>query len=272
MKRLLSATLILIILLSITACNTAKPNNKVEQSNENSSSQLPDQNQTSTPTQNKKVTIYLIERAIYFDSGHIEYYYDEDYNINRTVLYNLEKKVTYEKLFDKADQNGMPCRSSTIWANGEKGEKRNLTYTDDGKLKEEILETGDYSGFQYKYNQNGDITEKREYHDAILTNIISYEYNGKKLSRVYGETKDGEPIFNCKIENGLITEKLLNDDENECIYFFKYDQNNNLISSFLQMDGEKFPADSFTYKAIEVDTERAQYILEQQKYLISAFY
>ena len=47
------------------------------------------------------------------------------------------------------------------------------------------------------------------------------------------------------------------------------DENGNLTSSTFLFEGEEMPASTYSYKAIEVDYERAQYILELQKYLLS---
>lgn len=226
---------------------------------------------STAPTEPKaeKVTVYLLTEVTFFDSGSTEYYYDENYNIDSYKVFTIENTIMYEAFFEEKDTNGMPCVIRTQWPEESGDEIRNLTYFEDGKLKEEQTSDSNYSGYQYAYDQKGDRTEKREYYDGILQSVVYYEYDGELLSAAYCEDNAGNKVFECRIENGLITEKIFFDSDSEYGYRYEYDENNNLVQTTFYYDGESIPGDQYFYKAVEVDAERAHYLREQQKYLIS---
>ena len=74
----------------------------------------------------------------------------------------------------------------------------------------------------------------------------------------------------CKIESGRIVEKECLDVEGTayCSYTYKYNKNGNLEQIRFVMDGEDSPAETFTYRAVEVDASRAPYLIAQQQYLL----
>ena len=217
------------------------------------------------PTQpiTEKVTVYLVEESFLFDSGCTKYYYDEDYNIDYYTVYTMENEVRYTAYFENKNSNGMAGKFKEQWP--ESSTTYIMTHFEDGKLSEIKLDDNSFSGTQYEYDLKGDITEKREYYDGILNNIVYFEYDGETLSAVYGEDADGNKLFNCRIENGLIVEQVFSD----YTVFYKYDSNNNLVESSMLYEGETMPSEQYTYKAVEVDAERACYLLKQQNFLLS---
>ena len=221
-----------------------------------------------TQTQKEKVTVYLLEKTVTYDNGSTEYYYDEDYNIASYKVFTIENEIMYTAYFEEQNANGMACVLRTEWPDGIGNEPRNLTYFEDGKLKEEQIAGSNYTGYQYEYDQKGDMTEKREYYDGILESIVYYSYDGETLSAVYCEDKEGNKVFECRIENGLVTEKVFFDTGSEYGYSYEYDENNNLVKTTFSYDGEIYPSEQYYYKAVEVDADRAWYLLAQQNYLL----
>lgn len=213
------------------------------------------------------VTVYLLEETVLFDSGYTKYSYDENYNIDSYTVYTIEKEPMYTAYFEEKDANGMPCKYRAQWPDDGGGETRTLSYFADGKLNEEQMVGGNFSGYQYEYDLKGDITEKREYYDGILESTVYFEYDGETLRAVYGEDPDENRLFDCRIENGLITEKICYENDSSYSYIYKYDENKNLVETRFIYEGEDMPAEQFYYKAVEVDPYRAMYLLEQQKYL-----
>jgi len=225
---------------------------------------------TTEPTQPvaEKVTVCLLKKTTYFDSGHVEYTYDENYNIDAYKVFTIENAPMYNVFFEQKDANGMAGMVRTRWADGMGDDTRTLVYSADGKLQEEKMTGSNFSGFQFAYDQLGNRTEKREYYDGILESVVYYAYDGRQLTEAFCEDREGNKKFQCKVENGRIVEQTCFDSESEYGYRYEYDENGNLIEATYYQDGENFPGDQYFYEAVEVDAARAPYLLEQQKYLI----
>lgn len=210
----------------------------------------------------EKVTVYLVERTDYYDSGYVAYSYDENYNIVSYDVYTIENDLMYSTVFTEHNTYGMPCKYS------QHGENWTLSWFEDGKINE-AQEGSGFSGYQYEYDMKGDITEKRGYYEGILVDTVYYEYNGEELIRVYCVDSTGEQTYECKIENGIIVEKTFSETAGDIVYYYEYDANGYLIEENSLLEGEMMPVQIHTYKAVEVDADRAMYLLEQQKYLLS---
>ena len=222
-----------------------------------------------TQPEPEMVTVYLLTKTSYYDNGGVEYRYDENYNIDSATVFSLENTTLYEQFFEDKDANGMPCVIRSRWAGESSDEILNLTYQTDGKLKEEQNGDGSFSGYQYEYDQKGNRTAKREYYDGLLQTVVYYEYDADVLKSVYCEDDEGNMVYKCRIENGLIVEKVLLDWNAGSGYRYTYDANGNLAEVIFYFEGEDIPGDHYFYQAVEVDAERAAYLLEQQKYLIA---
>ena len=101
-----------------------------------------------------------------------------------------------------------------------------------------------------------------------MESVVYYEYDGNLLTAAYCEDSEGNRIFECRIENGFVVERVLFDHDVKSGYLYEYDENNNLSQLSFYYDGDSIPGDHYFYIAVEVDAERAHYIREQQKYLI----
>lgn len=213
-------------------------------------------------------TVYLLKKAIYFDVGYVEYYYDENYNLNSAATISIDNTLLYDTLYEERDANGMACQIRTQWADGSDGDILSLKYSADGKLQEELYVGSNYTGSQYAYDQDGNRTEKREYYDGILQVAVYFEYEDGQLIAAHSEDISGDIISEFRVENGLLVEESFYDYGTECRFLYEYDANNNLITSTYIYDGETLPGDEYIYVAVEVDAARAPYILEQQRYLI----
>ena len=220
------------------------------------------------PTQPEMVTVYLLEEVIAFDNGYTTYEYDDAYNIDLTQTYSLEKELIYTTYYENKDDNGMAGCVRNAYPSGG-SDSILLKHFADGKLEEELYEGSNYSGYQYAYDQKGDITEKREYWDGLLTSTIYYQYEGETLVNVYCEDVAGTRIFDCEVVDGRIVEKTCYNGDTTYGYTYEYDENGNVAKSSFLCEGELSPSDSYTYKAVEVEADRAGYLLEQQKYLIT---
>ena len=271
MKKSLIFLLVGLLCFSLCACQEEAPEREraVKESTEattpteQTTTQIPETQDTTEPAPvlPEKVTVYLLEKEVLFDSGYTEYTYDKNYNITGSTTYSIENDVMFTTTFSAFDVNGMPCKVETH------GENRTMVWFQDGKLKEEQYDGSNFSGVQYEYDQKGDIIEKRSYYDGILETIVYYQYEGDKLSAVYGEDRVGTLQFECLIENGRIVEaSYYTDGGYRNVY--EYDQQGNLVQDWFVFEGEKTPGTQYSYKAVEVDPSRVPYLLQQQKYLI----
>lgn len=262
--------LLIACLLVLCGCGATKP----DTGDVTGSDHPPSDTQTDTQTPDpapvpEKVTVYLLEKDAMFDSGEICYIYDENYNIDSCKATTIENEIRYNGYFEEKDANGMAAKYRIQWPDGESGDIRVLTYFADGKLKEDLVEGSNFTGFQYEYDRKGDRAEKREYYEGILETVTYYEYDGETLSAVYAETKEGDKVFECRIQDGRITEKVCYEaDGSSYSYLYAYDTNGNLIQTSFVFEGETLPCDIYTYKAVEVDADRAYYLQAQQAYLL----
>ena len=213
--------------------------------------------------------VYLLEKAVFLDNGYSEYFYDDAYNIHIREDYDIEKQYLGRVNFIEKDKNGMACM---IWEETRTENVYGLTYFEDGKLKEVQMNVNEmnYTGWQYEYDRKGNITEKREYFEGILQSTVIYEYDGEELCRVYCEDPYGNCLYDCRVEDGRIVEKVIYsaDGTVDCSCLYEYDDNGNLITEYLVYDGECFPVSTYFYIAVEVPYQRAGFLEEQQAYLI----
>ena len=221
-----------------------------------------------TEPQEELVTVYLLESSFLCDSGKTEYYYDEHNNIDHYKVFNMENDLLFTTRFEEKDANGMAGYVYDDWGE-DRGEGMRLTHFADGKRKEFLLEGSNFSGCQYEYDLKGDITEKREYWEGILENTVYYEYDGEELIRVYCALPDGENVFSCRVIDGRIIEKVVYSEEGGYSYFYTYDENGNLTQVEFLCEGERSISETFVYRAVEVDFDRAGYLRHQQNALIS---
>lgn len=222
------------------------------------------------PTQPSTVTVYLLEKSVFCDNGYSDYIYDDAYNIHMRKDYDIENKYLGRVNFIEKNKDGMACM---IWEETRTDDVHELTYLEDGKLKEELLNTNEtiYTGWQYEYDQNGNVIEKNEYFVGILQSTVIYEYHGEELWNVHCEDPYGNHIYDCRVENGRIIEKVVyaTDSTAGCSYRYEYDDNGNLIMEYLLINGELLPGTSYFYRTVEVDHERAEFLKQQQAYLVS---
>lgn len=219
------------------------------------------------PAQPEKVTVYLVESTVYPDTGSVEYIYDADFNILSYQVLTLDKDVMYSAVFDERDANGMPRSFKTQWPENYGNEEWTLSWFQDGKIQEAQM-NGNFTGYQYAYDEKGDVTEKRGYYQGILENVTRYEYDGEELIRVYNEDAQGEHIFDCRVEHGIIIEKSFSQSAGGYAYFYEYDAKGNLVKETAIVEGETVLIQAHTYKAVEVEPERVPFLLAQQKYLL----
>lgn len=216
----------------------------------------------------EKVTVYLLVKTTAFDSGCDEFYYDEDFNIVSGYSYDIENNLLYTTSFESKDENGMPLLVRTQWPEGYDDEIWNLVYAEDGKLLEQQLAGSSYTGYQYTYDFLGNRTETREYYEGILQTAVYCEYLEEELKVAYCVDQAGNTVFECRIQDGRVVEKIFNDPETTYGYLYEYDENGNLIQMTCYYDGEIIPGNQYIYMAVEVDADRAKYLIEQQKLLI----
>lgn len=220
------------------------------------------------PVGDETVTVYLLDKTVLYDSGNTQCQYDEHYNIDSITTNNIENNLMFTKTFAQKDANGMPGKYTLLWTGESDGVENLLSWTADGKLLEAQLESY-YSGLQFDYDKMGNMVQKREYYEGILQSATRYEYEGTTLIAVYGEDPEGNKLFECKVENGRVVEKLCLDAPDPYGYRYKYDGNNNLVESTFFSEGEEIPNMQYTYFAVEVTAERARFLQAQQKFLLA---
>lgn len=274
MKRMFAFAVLLCLMLCGCITETADPAAPDTEPTANSTVAPTQTTPTTIPQspaspESETVTVYLLEKSAIYDSGFTEYEYDEQHNIVSYRVFTIENELMYTSRFEDLDENGMATTFRTVWNDGAYGDTYTLTYFADGKLKEEQLVDFNYTGYQYDYNEKGDVTEKREYYDGILQSTVYYVYEDGALTAVYKETPHGDRLFDGRAENGLITQIDHYQDGMEYRYLYEYDENGNLVSSDMMLEGEEIPCETYSYKAVEVDASRAAYLTAQQQYLVS---
>lgn len=275
MKKMLTFALVLCLLLC--SCGNSNAPTEPEQTDDKSTTNTSietsvDQEQTETEpptesTQSDKVTVYLLEKTSLYDSGNTQYFYDENYNIDTSRIFTIEDELVCTYYFENKDRNGMPRTYRGDWGD-EYDEIWTLSWFEDGKINEEQYGS-DLNGSKYDYNPAGNIAEKRQYYEGDLEYITSFSYDGDKLASVYCKDGNGDMVYKCIVENGRIV-KVINynyDGSLSHTVYLQYDKNGNLTKEFLEYGGETITSKIYTYKAVEVDADRAHYLIEQQKYL-----
>ena len=223
---------------------------------------------TAAPTEAPPVTVYLLDKIVIFDSGYMQFAYDENHNIDSYDIFTIENDIMCRTFFEEKDANGMAGTVRLQWPDGS-GEIQKLTYSPDGKLQEKVYEGSEYTGNQYEYDAQGNLTQRREYYDGILQTVVYCEYDGGMLTAARCEDTGGNPIFRCRIENGLVMEKNFTDSYAEYTCRYEYDENRNPVRTVVYYDGEETPGELFYFVEVEVEADRAPYLLEQQTYLLA---
>ena len=214
-------------------------------------------------------TVYLLEKSVLYDSGFTTYHYDENYNIDSYQVFSIENDLMFTAWFEEKDAGGMAGRFRIQW-DSESSEVHTLEHFADGKLKQERYEGDLFCGTRYEYDLKGDVTQKQEFYDDAPVSTVYYEYAGELLSSIYCLDKDGQKLFECRIKNGVVTEKICYayDGSYDCSYYYEYDEHGNLVSLNALLEENIMPLEQYFYTAVEVDAQRAWYLREQQKYLI----
>lgn len=282
MKRILAAVLALCLLLC--GCDLLKPEETgsgglslkgaADKFGANATDAAPDATTdvatepAPKPTQPKpdKVTVYLLAESAMMDVGHSEFIYDENHNISKCVSYDLDSQTLYSIDFVEKDANGMAKMLWETWNDGS-GNVMVVTYGSDGRWQEGKYDEGSFTGTQCSYDDNGRLTEMREYADGVLQSTEYREYKDGVLFRLWCETPQGDHLYDCRVENGVILEKAVNGPYGAYSYFYAHDDQGNLIEEVFSEAGESFVRETHKYKAVEVSYERAQYLLKQQEQL-----
>ena len=92
---------------------------------------------------------------------------------------------------------------------------------------------------------------------------FSYDNAGRVLSERFS---DGAPI---QYEYDAVGNVIKETNPKGAVTLKTYDANGNLVKESMLYEGELIPVTTYIYKAVEVSANRAQYLLEQQKYLTS---
>lgn len=264
MKRIFALTLFICILL----CGCGKAGTAPGESglDDNTSSTTLSTETPSQPNQPEKVTVYLLEKSVLADSGYTEYFYDENYNLIKYDTFTIENALRFTCYYEDRDANGMPLKVREVWG-PDYCNVYTLTWDNDGKLLEEV---GD-SNIKYDYDAAGKLIKKSEYYEGALFSAVHYEYNGDMLTKIYRTNADERLEFECRVENNRIVEKRYYDEQGNVEYTFDlvYDKNGNLTKEIEHYEDETATSKLYTYKAVEVDANRAQYLLELQKHLLA---
>lgn len=272
MKRLIALTL-LVCLLLISGCgkpatdNTESTGGQTTGSVTEQTTEATTEETTEAPTIcPTKATLYLLEKAAFYDSGYVVYHYDENYNIMSYDCYSIENELLFTGYFEQPDTNGMPGEVRLQWKSGDTYSNI-LKFHQDGKLESVMEKNSNYSGVQYEYNEKGDRSEIREYYEGILQSTVIYQYENGLLKSIHCEDPEGNLIYDTRLENGVIAEKIYDEGEDAYRYSFKYDELGYLTERYFELDGELLPEAEYSYREVEVEYDRLWYLLEQQKYL-----
>ncbi len=210
----------------------------------------------------EKVTVYLVKSLAAQGTSTVVYNYDEDYNIESASTEDTEGEDSLYTYFEDKDENGMPRKIRTEDPNEP---YLILTYNEYGRVesvKTEAPGVDETSEIKYIYDEDGNLTERRQTAGEISSSVF-YEYEDGVLVSGYGTDIMGEKAYEYAIEDGRITAQITG----LMIFNFEYDENGNLCSVSLEMLGEEATVLEITYEAVEIDASRAPYILGQQKYL-----
>ena len=215
------------------------------------------------PAEDELVTVYLLESSQIYDSGRMEYIYDNADNILSINIYTIEDDLMYTVYFEESDLDGIPSSYRTEWQVGG-GEAYNITYTDYAKITDVELVGGNFTGQQFEYDQDRNMTQQRYYYEGMLETTAYFEYAGGVLVNAYCEDVLGNSVYKCRVENGLIKEYIYSDEQGGYRRMCEYDEAGNLLSDSYVIDGETVPGTFYKYRAVQVDARRAIYLLGQQ--------
>lgn len=223
---------------------------------------------TQPTTEPQMVTIYLVEQSTLYDSGSTQYFYGENYNIERMDAFYVEHDMASSTTFGSRDANGMPGQAKVDW-DDDYTETYAYVWSQSGKLLEEKDVAG-FSALQFSYDEQGNLLQIEEYYEDEKFATFHYEYSDGVLQGSYCVNTDGHMNYECLTQNGFITEKRCYDEKGYLMYtyYYTYDENRNLAEVSLVYDGEQVSGTTYTYRAVEVSSDRAAYLLEQQKYLL----
>lgn len=275
MKRILAILLLSCLLLSTGCCcivggqeeTVPGPDNTDPVDAPEQVESVPATKPTAEP-EPEMVTVYLVDEIAMADNGSLFFEYDEEGNLKSEKMYSIEGNHLYTKHYEDPDENGMPRKIRTEWIEYDTY-CTTLSYFADGKIEYEMSDEDEYTGYQYSYDLKGDLVEKREYYEGILESIVICEYDGEELTAVYCEDADGTPVYEATLSNGRIVEKFFLDPDYPSAYMYAYDENGNLHTEEYVADGMRMVVSMYSYKTIEVDYDRAQYLLKQQDYILS---
>ena len=215
------------------------------------------------PTEPELVTVYLLESAQIYDSGRMEYIYDEEDNIISIKVYTIENDLMFTTYFEECDLDGIPGSYRVAWEMGG-GDSYKITYTDYAKITDIEYVGGNFTGNQFEYDQQRRVTEQRSYYEGILEEAAYFEYDGDKLVNSYCTDVNGNLVYECRVENGLIKEYIYSEDQGSSRRLCEYDEAGNLLSDSYIYDGETVPGTFYKYRAVQVDARRAIYLVGQQ--------
>ncbi len=279
MRRILP--FILLVCLFLVGCQDSAHNNTSSPFQNTDSTTTASENTTGVTTpattttgdasaeESATVAVYLLDEVSLSDSGYTRYYYAENGNIDYYEVMTIENDLRFSCHFEEPDANGMPCKVRLQW-DEETGSSTTIRYHADGKIQEEQEDGSNYTGYQYSYNSAGDLSEKREYYDGMLQSMVRCEYEDDVLSGVFCENADGDAVYECVVKNGRIAERINYEYEDyHTRAVFEYDAQGNLTKITYLADGEPEAVELYSYKLIETDANRAQYLRQQQAYLLS---
>ena len=263
MKRLI--TILLSIALLVMAAGCAGGNTEPTERET-----TPTKQDTTEATVPAKVTVYLLDKVTTDYGDYTVYFYDENYNVDYCEQLDQSNTVSCTTYFEQKDINGMAGELREVWDSGTQYICA-LTWSQDGKLlkkAEDLAKTE----LEFEYDGAGKLVEVKEYYDGGLSAAFYYEYEDEVLQRLYCINSEEMMTFECETENGKIVKKTCYyDGGTGCCHDFLYDENGNLVEQreYWEDAPNETTTIGYSYKAVEVDADRAPYILAQQKYLVS---
>lgn len=207
------------------------------------------------------VTVYLIKSLTAQGTSTVVYNYDEDYNIESASTEDTEGEDSLYTYFEDKDENGMPRKIRTEDPNEPYLILTYNEYVRVESVKTEAPGADETSETKYIYDEDGNLTERRQTAGEISSSVF-YEYEEGVLVSAHGTDFMGE-AYEYVVQDGRITAQI----SGPITLNFEYDENGNLCSMGLEMLGEEANVLEITYEAVEIDALRAPYILGQQKYL-----
>ena len=232
---------------------------------------------------------YHVVRKSYDSNGNLSHESTSSYDTQGRLLRDGDAVYSYDDSGNKIKEESLTLNSYTTFLYDdnnklltqiyvERDSERNRyekSYDPQGNLLiDSHIENGvEIDRFAYSYDRNGNQTEKKyfEYDALKYHTTFTYDDRGNLLEQVVLELATGNKTtttYTYDLQNRKLSEDFVQGGQ-PYRYTWTYDEFGNLVNYSLFRDGVLTGCADLQYEAIELPTEQAQKVIQQQKSIIN---